>query len=156
VSSSTSGRRYLVQTTRSASLFLDVLYKYRAQDKYLHHEYVLMRDHFHVLLTVGQGMTIERAVQLIKGGYAFMAGRELGIHAPIWQKGFSEVRSLTWTEYLARVRYIHENPVRAGYVSAPELFEFSSAWPGRQLDVPPQRLKPQGEGMLVGTPAGVP
>jgi len=37
-----------------------------------------MPDHFHVLLTVGAEMTVEKAVQLIKGGFAFRAGANSG------------------------------------------------------------------------------
>src|SRR5208282_1267505 len=92
VTSSTWGKQALVQSTRVVSLLIDVLYHYRRQHKYLLHEFVVMPDHFHVLITVGAGMTIKKAAQLIKGGFAFRAGRELGFHAPVWQKGFSEVR----------------------------------------------------------------
>jgi REP element-mobilizing transposase RayT len=41
-----------------------------------------MPDHIHVLITVGAEMTVEKAVKLIKGGFAFRAGRELGFRAP--------------------------------------------------------------------------
>jgi len=51
-----------------------------------------MPDHFHVLITLGAEMTVEKAVQFIKGGFSFRAGRELGFRAPVWQKGFSEIR----------------------------------------------------------------
>jgi hypothetical protein len=51
-----------------------------------------MPDHVHLLITVGSQITIERAVQFIKGGFAFRAGRECGIRPPIWQKRFSEIR----------------------------------------------------------------
>ena len=83
VTSSTWGKRSLLQTDRSARLFLDVLYHYRQQQKYLLHEFVVMPDHFHALITVTTDMTIEKAVQLIKGGFAFRAGRELGLEAPV-------------------------------------------------------------------------
>jgi putative transposase len=94
VTSSISDKRNLLQSERSAGLFVRVLYDYRAQRKFRLHEFVVMPDHFHTLLTVECEMTIERAVQFIKGGFAFRAGRELGFRAPIWQKGFSEVRIL--------------------------------------------------------------
>ncbi len=86
VTSSICGRRNLLQSDRSAKLFVRVLYGYRAQGKFRLHEFVVMPDHFHVLLTVECEMTIERAVQF-KGGFAFRAGRELGFSAPVWQKG---------------------------------------------------------------------
>jgi REP element-mobilizing transposase RayT len=93
VSSSICDKRNLLQSDRSAGLFLRVLYDYRAQRKFRLHEFVVMPDHFHVLLTVESDLTIERAVQFIKGWFAFRAGRELGFRAPVWQKGFSEVSS---------------------------------------------------------------
>jgi len=70
-----------------------------------------MPDHFHLLLTVGCELTVERAMQFIKGGFAFRAGRELGFRAPVWQKGFSEVRILDSVAYQRVVEYIRNNPV---------------------------------------------
>jgi putative transposase len=52
VTSSTSGKRNLLQSDRSAGLFVSVLYDYRAQGKFRLHEFVVMPDHFHALLTV--------------------------------------------------------------------------------------------------------
>ena len=142
VTSSTSGKRSLLQSERSARLFIAVLYEYRSQGKFRIHEFVVMPDHFHALLTLPAQMTIERAVQFIKGGFAFRAGRELGFGAPVWQKGFSEVRILD-REALEAVRtYIHNNPV-AGHLAKRECeFPFSSAYPAFQLDPIPQGLKP--------------
>src|SRR5690242_18521116 len=86
--SSIYDKRSLLQSERSAGLFVDVLLHYRSN--YLLHEFVVMPDHFHVLLTVDSQISIEKAMQLIKGGFAFRAAREFGFHPPIWQKGFSE------------------------------------------------------------------
>jgi len=142
VTSSILSKRNLLQPDRSAGLFVATLYRYRAQRKFRLHEFVVMPDHFHVLLTVDCDMTVERAVQFIKGGFAFRAGRELGFSSPVWQKGFSEVRILD-DEAFGRARtYIRNNPVAGHLVSAPEEFGFSSAYPGFQLDPPPQGLKP--------------
>ncbi len=92
VTSSTWGKAGLLQSARAARLLINVLYHYREQGKYRLHEFVIMPDHFHALITVGSGMTVEKAVQLIKGGFEFRAGSELGFRAPVWQKGFSGVR----------------------------------------------------------------
>ena len=101
LTSATWGRRPLLQSTRSAQLFVRTLYEYRAQHKYRLHEFVVMPDHFHLLITVGSEITIERAMQFIKGGFAFRAGRELGIKSPIWQKGFSEIRAWLTRSHLS-------------------------------------------------------
>src|SRR3989442_4506932 len=86
VTSSIAEKRNLLQSHRSAELFIDVLYQYRSQHKYLLHDFVVMPDHFHMLITVGHEISIERAVQFIKGGFAFRAGRELGFTPLVWER----------------------------------------------------------------------
>jgi putative transposase len=88
VTSSIAGKQNLLQSARSAQLFIGVLYEYRAQGKFRLHEFVVMPDHFHLLLTIDAATTIERAVQFIKGGFAFRAGKDFGMRSPVWQKGF--------------------------------------------------------------------
>jgi putative transposase len=92
VSSSIAGKRNLLQSNRAAKLFVEVIYHYRSQHKFLLHHFVIMPDHFHVLITLGKEISVERAVQFIKGGFAFRAGKELGFNPPVWQRGFSEMR----------------------------------------------------------------
>ena len=42
VTASTHSKHHLLQSERTALLFVDVLYHYRARDRYLLHEFVLM------------------------------------------------------------------------------------------------------------------
>jgi len=49
-----------------------------------------MPDHFHIVITVGREISIERAVQLIKGGFAYFAGKEFGFRPPVWQRDFQK------------------------------------------------------------------
>ena len=141
VTSSIAAQRNLLQSERSARLFIDVLYHYRAQQKYMLHAFVAMPDHFHVLITV-KSISIERAVQFIKGGFAFRAGKELGFRAPVWERGFSEVRIYD-AEHFARVRqYIVNNPMRRNMVKKPPDYLFSSACAQFVLNDIPQGLKP--------------
>jgi putative transposase len=142
VTSSICDKRSLLQSDRSAGLFVRVLYEYRAQRKFRLHEFVVIPDHFHTLLTVASDMTIERAVQFIKGGFAVRAGRELGFSAPVWQKGFSEVRIVDVEAFRHAGEYIRNNPVARHLVDAAEQYPYSSAHPGFELDAAPQGLKP--------------
>jgi len=132
----------LFQSDRMAGLLLDVLLSYRAQQKYLLHEFVIMPDHFHLLIS--PALTLERALQLIKGGFSFRAKRELGFGGEIWEKSFYDRRVRDWEEYCAFREYIHLNPVKKGLVVAAEQFPYSSAKGGVALDAVPQRLKPSG------------
>ena len=101
-----------------------------------------MPDHFHLLIT--PTLILERALQLIKGGFSFRARKELGCCREIWEKSFHDHRVRDWEEYCAFRRYIHLNPVRRGLVRRPEDYPYSSARPGMELDPVPQRLKPSG------------
>jgi len=140
ITTSAFQKQSLFQTDRMANLFVEVLISYRAQQKYLLHEFVLMPDHFHLLIT--PIMTLERALQLIKGGFSFRAKREAGFTGETWEKSFYDRRVRDWEEYCAFRRYIHMNPVKNGLASAPEEYPYSSARPGLALDAVPQRLKP--------------
>jgi putative transposase len=142
VSSSIPGKRNLLQSHRSAKLFTDVIYHYRSQHKFLLHSFVVMPDHFHILMTLGREISVERAVQFVEGGFAFRAGKELGFRSPVWQRGFSEMRIFDAVG-CARVReYIAENPVKLGVAITAAGYEYSSASGQFDLDDVPQGLKP--------------
>jgi putative transposase len=115
-----------------------------------------MPDHFHLLLTVECGMTIERAVQFIKGRLAFRAGRELGFIVPVRQRGFSEVRILDADTFLRTGDYIRNNPVVRHLVSEAKRNPYSSAYPGFETDVAPKGLKLVSRVHSSGTAKAVP
>jgi putative transposase len=142
ITADTFQKHSLFQSSRMADLFVQVLCGYRAQDKYLLHEFVLMHDHFHLLIT--PTLTLERALQLIKGGFSFRAKRELFFGGEIWEKSYHDHRVRNWEEYCAFRRYIHLNPVRRGLAARAEEYPYSSAAAGMELDAVPQRLKPSG------------
>jgi putative transposase len=137
VSTATWGRPRLLQSDRMASLIIDVLYHYRGEKRFLLHEFVVMPNHIHVLLSVGHELSIEKAVQLIKGGSAYRASHELGVNSQVWERGFSEIRILNHAEFAIRAQYIRENPIRAGLVTRAEQYPYSSAAPGCEVDLPP-------------------
>jgi putative transposase len=150
VTTSTWERRSLFQSERLARLFLNVHLGYRAQERYLLHEYVLMPDHLHALISVPPRVTVEQALQWIKGGFSFRAKKETGFQGEIWQRGFSDEFIAGVAGYRARCAYIRQNPVRAGLARVPEEYPFGSAGSDQKMDsVPPhlQGLKPQNKFM---------
>ena len=74
VTANTFQKHSLLRSERMAGLFLDVLLSYRVQQKYLLHEFVIMPDHFHCLITVDAQMTVEKAVQFNKRGLCLSGG----------------------------------------------------------------------------------
>ena len=107
---------------------INVLRSYVTAGKLVVHDFVVMPDHIHVLLTLDQTMSVEKAAQLIKGGFSYRAKKELGYAGEVWQRGFSEVRILDRQSFLRHRDYIDQNPVTAGYVDSPEKFPYGSAY----------------------------
>jgi putative transposase len=139
VTSETWERRALFHVESWARLFFRTLLSYRGQSYSLHH-FVLMPDHFHLLITPTSAL--ERAIQLIKGGFSYRAKKELGSSAEIWQRGFSDHRIRDAEDYDTHIHYILLNPVKRGLSSVPQEYPYSSAYPGWRLDLFPQGLKP--------------
>ncbi len=142
VTTKTAQGRALFQTDRMASLFIEVLRQSMRDGHFTVHEFVVMPDHVHVLFTVPVDSTVEKAVQFIKGGFSFRAGRELGFRGEVWQVGYSDVRILDDASFALHKRYIENNPVKRGLVTAPEEYAFSSIFLKALKREKAQGLKP--------------
>ena len=124
VTTKTSMGRRLLQTDRNAELLADVLRRCVAARRFLVHDFVIMPDHIHVLVTVNEDSSVEKAMQFIKGGFSYRLKKELGYLGEVWQRGFSEVRVEDDESFRCHREYIAQNPVRAGLVSSSELFRW--------------------------------
>jgi putative transposase len=149
-------RQSLFQSVCVTELFLSTIFSYRDQDKFLVHEFVVMPNHAHLLITPQPGVTLERAMQFIKGGFSFRAGKELGMKNEIWQRGYVDHRIRDAVDYNHHRNYIWSNPVRAHLSERAEAFAFSSASGAFQLDPAPQGLKPLARDGANGTTEVVP
>jgi putative transposase len=153
VTPSTWGRRALFQKERWARLLIDTLYHYRGS-AYLLHEFVIMPDHIHVLLT--PTTSLEKAVQFIKGGFSYRAKKELGSNMEVWQRGFSDHRIRDASDYRVHQVYVQQNPVRKHLSERAEDYPYGSAGSEFELDLVPQGLKPVWEEESFGAPEAAP
>ena len=123
ISTQTYNRRHLFQVAATAELLLETLQHYRHEGHYKLHAFVVMPDHIHLLLTP-QDITLERSIQLIKGGFS----RRMASKLPIWQRGFTDRRMRDRDDFLTYRSYIHDNPVRGRLCQQPEDYPYSSAY----------------------------
>ena len=122
-------RTPLFRYPQRAELMMDVLEHYQEQKKYELHEFVIMPDHLHLLITPAPEISLERTVQLIKGGFSYRLGKaKRGL---VWQESFTNHRIHDKHDYAHHADYIRMNPVRARLVDRPELYPYSSAFGGR-------------------------
>ena len=117
------GRRIL-QSERNAGLLVEVLRSLVAEHQFSLVDFVIMPDHFHALITVQQEITVERAMQLIKGRFSRRLKLEAGYLGEVWQRGFPEVQVMNSDSLKKYQEYIAENPVEAHLVKSAEEYPF--------------------------------
>jgi putative transposase len=144
------------QVTENAGILVESLFRYRDQGSYLLHEFVVMPNHLHLLLTPSASTSLEKDVQLIKGGSSHEIHKRRENSVKIWQEGFHDWTVRDLQDWKTKVEYIRLNPVRAKLVATPEEWLFSSASRGYTLDEMPERYTgrtagakaPSSEGMV--------
>jgi len=141
VSSATWERRELFRVPKAAEILVQRILGCREKGVYRLHEFVVMPDHFHLLLTPGETTTLEKAVQLIKGGSSHELHAQLGNKMQIWQIGFHDWTIRDSEDYWAKVRYIQMNPVQDRSVEHPEDWPFGSACGKYSMDRAPEKFK---------------
>ena len=121
-------------------LLIDVLRSNVAAGKFQLHGFVIMPDHLHLLMTLPGDIAIEKAMQLIKGGFSYRLKREFGYQGEVWQRGFSEVRISDGQSFLRHREYIVQNPVKAGLVDTAEQYPYCYTYLAKKRA---QGLKPR-------------
>ncbi len=105
-------------------LLVEVLRSNVATGKFQLHDFVIMPDHLHLLMTLPGDVTIEKAMQLVKGGFSYRLKRDFGYQGEVWQRGFSEVRIRDGQSFSQHRAYIAQNPVKAGLVDSAERWPY--------------------------------
>jgi len=117
------GRRVL-QSERNAGLLIDVLRSLVRERRFQLHDFVIMPDHIHLLIEVVDDMTIEKAMQLIKGRFSHRLSHEFNYKGEVWQRGFTEVQVMNRESFEMHREYIAQNPVKAGIAASADDFPF--------------------------------
>jgi len=95
--------------------------------------WVLMPDHWHGLVRLGDGADLSSLMRLVKGGAARTANLARGRAGLVWEPGFWDRAVRKEEDVVAAARYIVQNPVRAGLAKRPAEYPYwGAAWLGRQ------------------------
>ena len=130
-------RQPLFRRDQAAELFLETLFHYREERVFLLHEFVLMPDHFHLILTPSERFSLEKAVQRIKGGFSFQFGKAIDAKRESWQRSFTHHLILDPEDLQHHREYILSNPIRAHLVQKAEMYPLSSIHPHFRMDAVP-------------------
>jgi putative transposase len=138
--------RAIFQVPEIARILTLTLFNYRDHGSYLLHEFVVMPNHLHIMLTPSPTTSLEKAVQLIKGGSSFQIHRERNQKMEIWQEGFYDWTIRDADDWRTKLEYIQMNPVRAKLVQRPPDWPYSSATGQFALDPMPSKYAQKASG----------
>ena len=102
VTAKTWQRRPLFAKPGPAGVLLEQILSCRERGYYKLHAFVIMPEHAHALLTPGGDTTLEKVMQMIKGGSAHRIGKELNYKLPVWQAGYHDRWIRDAEEYTTR------------------------------------------------------
>ncbi len=121
----------IAHLVEEALLFFDKL-------RYLLSAWVIMPNHCHVMYEPKPGWPLPGILHSWKSYTAKRANDMLGRQGRVWQKEFHDRFIRDAEHFFQAIRYIHENPVKAGLVEHAEDWKFSSAAPGRRSWLEPR------------------
>ena len=141
ISSATWERRELFRVPQVAEILVQRILACRDKGAYQLHEFVVMPDHFHLLLTPGETTSLEKGVHLFKGVSSHEIHKHRVIRMEIWQVGFHDWTIRDGEDYRTKVGYIQMNPVQAHLIERPEDWPFGSASGKFVMDPVPEKFK---------------
>lgn len=96
--------------------------------------WVIMPNHSHILLRPNEGVSLSKIMQKVKGASALEANRLLGRTGSFWMRDYFD-RYIRDPEHFSKaLRYIEQNPVKAGLCDDPADGKFGSAWWRKQAE----------------------
>lgn len=105
--------------------FIETLRKYKEVCNYTVYAYCLMGNHIHILLKEGTE-ELERVLKRITGSYAYWYNQKYYRSGHLFQDRFKSEPVEDEAYFMTVLRYIHQNPVKAGLCVKPEEYRFSS------------------------------
>ncbi len=105
--------------------FLTKLEEYRRELPFVLYAYCLLPNHFHILLKVKK-YTLTTIMQKLMTSYTMYINKKHDRVGHVFQGRYQSIIVEKETYLLQVLRYIHLNPVKAGFVDLPHLYPWSS------------------------------
>ncbi len=106
--------------------FLEILGRAAEEHSVQIHAYVLMTNHVHLLVTPDREQSLSLTIQALGREYVRYINRRYKRSGTLWEGRFKSALIESERYFLTCCRYIELNPVRAGMVSVPGEYLWSS------------------------------
>jgi putative transposase len=143
-------RQAFLGSERRRDLFLKILEEVRQRYDFVVWGYVVMPEHFHLLVTEPRHGKLSVAMQVLKQRVSRRSRRkrrdaaQLDIWADepraFWQRRYYDFNVYSKKKHIEKLRYMHRNPVMRGLVASPELWRWSSFRYYRYGEIGPVRI----------------
>ena len=88
--------------------------------------FCVMPDHLHLIIHPLGKYDFSYIMKMIKGSFSRKTNKISAKEGKIWQKGFYDEMITDSLRLIQKLEYLHNNPVKAGLVSSPEEYPYSS------------------------------
>ena len=119
-------RRACFSCTGDRVAYLEALRECATRAECAIHAYALMGNHVHLLFTAARAAGAARLMPAIAAGYAHYLAAAYGHEDSVWEEPYDASPVHARAHLLACMRYIEENPVRAGLAAHPGGYPWSS------------------------------
>jgi putative transposase len=129
-----NNRQAIFASAADYRYLLGLLHTHARQCQVAVHAYVLMSNHFHLLLTPQEAEGLPRMMQAVGRSYVQYFNRKQQRSGTLWEGRYRSTVLQTERYLLQCMAYVDLNPVRAGMVEAPQDYAWSSHahYTGRQ------------------------
>ncbi|MDP2943759.1 MAG: transposase [Candidatus Omnitrophota bacterium] len=121
-----NNRNSIFSSDEDYAYFLEVLQEAKIKHRCLIYSYCLMTNHFHLLAKPEEKGNISWLMKLLGAKYVRYFNKAYKRTGTLWEGRFKSSLIDEELYFLACLHYIEMNPVRAGIVSSPELYRWSS------------------------------
>ena len=90
-----------------------------------YYAYALMSNHFHLLLHAKDD-TVGNIVKRIASSYVYYFNKKYGRDGHLFKERFRSEPCEDWSYFVTLLRYIHQNPIKAGLVRQVSDYEYTS------------------------------
>jgi putative transposase len=130
-------RQKFLDSARRRDLFLKILEEVRQKFDFAIWGYVVMPEHFHVLISEPAKRNGALLMQVLKHRVSRRCRRkkrssdqmtlwENPTPRRFWQRRYYDFNVFSERKHVEKLRYMHRNPVKRGLVTSPELWRWSS------------------------------
>jgi len=137
ITSSCYHRQQFLASARRRDLFLKILEEVRRKFDFVVWGYVVMPEHFHLLISEPKTGSVALAIQVLKQRVARRCRKKPKDASQIalwdtqqprafWQTRYYDFNVFRERKHVEKLRYIHHNPVKRKLVASPELWRWSS------------------------------